>query len=222
MLSDVFLSQTITLILCFSFIYVLNTFVIWYLILSIICLISMILFLDNFDIFVGFLLLIDLGVILIFLVFVFHFVNFLDNTNLIKRYPTLYVSILLLSILLSIMFIFSNNSTYGYSFSFFITWYDYFLLNLHYFKTDLNLLKEVYFYNNSFEFIVINLFIIYGLVLAIITFFLIKKMNLKKILYFFKSYSKLNLKTSYLFIRNQNIIAQQDEGSVLKIIRRNK
>jgi hypothetical protein len=85
MFNDVFLAQSLILLVSFLFITISNTFLLWYCVVVLLFLIGSVLFLDNFDIFVGFLLLIDLGVVLIFLVLVFHFINFLDNKNSSKK-----------------------------------------------------------------------------------------------------------------------------------------
>jgi hypothetical protein len=103
-----------------------------------------------------------------------------------------------------------------------VSWYDYFLFNSNVYKTDLNLIKEMYFSSNSFEFILINFFILYGLVLSLFFFFILKKINLKQFFLFFKSFNFKNINSSYLFIRNQNLINQQDEGASLKIINKKK
>jgi len=178
--------------------------------------------LDNFDIFVGFLLLIDLGVVLIFLVLVFHFINFLDNKNSSKKSIKKFFFIAFVS-----SFILNNSflkpfETQNGCFTFLVSWYDYFLFNSSVYKTDLNLIKEMYFSSNSFEFILINFFILYGLILSLFFFFILKKINLKQFFLFFKSFNFKNINSSYLFIRNQNLINQQDEGASLKIINKKK
>ena len=156
MFNDVFLIQFLIFGVSVLFITIYNTFLLWYCVVILLLSVSALLFLDNFDIFVGFLLLIDLGVILIFLILVFHFINFLDNKNFSKKpinffFPALLVSFFILSHNFFKPLVASDNM-----FSFLISWYDYFLLQNNVYKTDLNLIKEMYFYNNSFEFILIN------------------------------------------------------------------
>jgi len=75
--------------------------------------------------------------------------------------------------------------------------------------TDLNLLRELYFYNNSFEFFLINLMLFYGIVSTILACFMIKR-----IFSFLNVSQYLNYKMLYhinatYFIRNQNFIKQQ-------------
>lgn len=220
MFNDLFFLQTLILIFSIIFLFINNTFLIWYLILFFLIILSSVLFIDNFDIFVGFLLLIDLGVILIFLVFVFHFINFLDNKHFIKSYNYfLFFSVLLLILkILSITLKIEIISEYF----FLISWYDYFNVSVINYKTDLNLLKEIYFYNNSFEFILINFFILYGLISSIILFFILKKLYLTDFINTLRTYNFMSINTSFFYIRNQNLINQQDEGASLKIINKKK
>lgn len=220
MFNDFFFIQTILFIFAILFLFINNSFLIWYLILFFLLSLSAVLLMDNFDIFVGFLLLIDLGVILIFLVFVFHFINFMDNKHSIKYYNYF---ILFLLLFIPFKFVSNLNSDFNsLNYYFLISWYDFFnFFNVSY-KTDLNLLKEIYFYNNSFEFILINFFILYGLVSSIIFFFLIKKLYVLDFLYYLKIKNFLFLNNSFFYIRNQNLINQQDEGASLKIINKKK
>lgn len=127
--------------------------------------------------------------------------------------------VLILFILLVNSSIFSKtgyNNLY-HIYPFLISWYNYFAISSHVFKSDLLILREIYFYTNSFEFIIINFFLLFGINLAISFFFLIKyifiKFNLKNIFLF----NEFMFKTNFLFIRNQNLINQQDEGASLKI-----
>jgi len=92
---------------------------------------------------------------------------------------------------------------------FFISWYDYYDFFFSNITTDLNLLREVYFYNNSFEFFLINFMLFYGIVSSILLCFLIKRvfsfLNFNQL----KNYNILNQINSVYFIRNQNFLKQQ-------------
>jgi hypothetical protein len=153
---------------------------------------------------------------------VFHFINFLDNKNFSKKPITKFFFVLMPASYLILSSFFKPLITTSANFSFFISWYDYYLIKNHVNKTDLNLIKEVYFCNNSFEFILINFFILYGLVISLMFFFVLKKINLKQFFLFFKSFDFKNINSSYLFIRNQNLLNQQDEGASLKVINKRK
>jgi len=75
--------------------------------------------------------------------------------------------------------------------------------------TDLNLLREIYFYNNSFEFFSINFLLLYGIITSILLCFLIKRifsfLNYSQLM----NYNLLSQANSTYFIRNQNFIRQQ-------------
>lgn len=75
--------------------------------------------------------------------------------------------------------------------------------------TDLNLLREIYFYNNSFEFFLINFALLYGIITSIILCFLVKRvftyLNFSQLI----NYNLLAYTNATYFIRNQNFIRQQ-------------
>jgi len=90
-----------------------------------------------------------------------------------------------------------------------VSWYEYTSFFSARVVTDLNLLKEVYFFNNSFEFFLINFLLFYGILSSILMCFLVKRifvfLNASQI-------TQLNLlqqRTSLFFIRNQNFLKQQ-------------
>jgi hypothetical protein len=92
---------------------------------------------------------------------------------------------------------------------FLVSWYDYYDLFFSNVISDLNLLREIYFYNNSFEFVLINFMLLYGIISAILLCFLIKRvfsfLNYNQLV----NYDMLNYTNSTYFIRNQNFIKQQ-------------
>lgn len=75
--------------------------------------------------------------------------------------------------------------------------------------TDLNLLHELYFTANSFEFLVINFFLLYGIVASILATFLIKRifnlMNYAQLV----DHRLLTRARFTHFIRNQDYLKQQ-------------
>lgn len=182
---------------------------------------------DNFDIFVGFLWLIDLGVGLVFLLFIFQFTTFLYSKISIKinLKILLYLSFF---VFLSLVYLFNTtillnltlNDLY-YLHPFLIFWYDYFILNNSIFKSELAVLREIYFFNNSFEFILINFFLLYGIFSVINFFFLIKKILLVKSYQNIKNSFTFKSKTSSLFIRSQNFIEQQESRPLLNLLSKN-
>lgn len=172
--------------------------------------------LDDGDIFVGFLWVIDLGVGLVFFVFILHYSTFLHQKASINKsareFSFLVISFLFLALFL---FFFTNpvdlNYVRGFSKTWFflISWYDYYDFFYSHTITDLNLLREIYFYNNSFEFFLINFMLLYGIIASILMCFLVKRvfgfMNAHQLI----RYDFLNTVNSAYFIRNQNFIKQQ-------------
>jgi hypothetical protein len=173
------------------------------------------LLLDDGDIFIGFLWVIDLGVGLIFFIFILHYSTFLyqkaklDKSS--REVGFIFISVLFL---LTFFYFFSNPVDSFYTgglnktWFFLLTWYDYYDFFYTYVVTDLNLLRELYFYNNSFEFFLINFLLFYGILAAILLTFLIKRIfsftNHDQLLYWVTT---LNLNSTY-FIRNQNYLKQ--------------
>jgi hypothetical protein len=83
--------------------------------------------------------------------------------------------------------------------------------------TDLNLLREIYFYNNSFEFFLINFVLFYGILGAILLTFLIKRvfalLNLSQLI----NYNMLQQVNATYFIRNQNFLKQHLTSSGTRV-----
>ena len=75
--------------------------------------------------------------------------------------------------------------------------------------TDLNLLHEIYFTNNSFEFFLINFFLLYGIIASILMSFLVKRifnlMNFSQL----RDQNFLSQARATYFIRNQDYLKQQ-------------
>ena len=83
--------------------------------------------------------------------------------------------------------------------------------------SELNTLRELYFLLNSFEFFSINFSLFFGLIAAIIMYFLIQKifnyLNYSQI----KEAKTLDSVQSSFFIRSQNFISQQNMPQVVRI-----
>jgi hypothetical protein len=218
--NDVLILQLFSIIIFFFFFNTINIMYVWY--LSGLYLISLgfLMLLDDCDIFIGFLWVIDLGVGLIFFIFILHFSTFLHQKSLfIITYKSFIFVLLLVIFLISFSYLFHNPSDDFFMFKyyknwfFFITWYDYYDLIFSYNITDLNLLREIYFYNNSFEFFIINFLLFYGIISSIIFCFLIKKFfNFLNYNEFF-NLTLLNSINTNFFIRNQNFIKQQNSST---------
>ena len=204
------------IITLFYFVNTFNILTIWYLAGIYLVLLGWLLFLDDGDIFVGFLWVIDLGVGLIFFMFILHYSTFLhQKSNLDKTSREFSFSFLaLLSAAFTFFLISSpvdNTSTSVLTkvWFFSISWYDYYDFFYSSTVTDLNLLHEIYFTNNSFEFFLINFFLLYGIVASILMSFLIKRifnlLNFSQL----RDQNFLQQARATYFIRNQDYLKQQ-------------
>lgn len=201
----------------------------WYLAGIYLIFLGFLLFIYDTDIFVGFLWVIDLGVGLIFFIFILHFSNFLhqkSNFEISNRF--IFFIFIVFLFLLFFYWIFSNpsksnfNSYLQNSWFFYISWYNYYTISLILGITELNLLREIYFYNNSFEFFLINFILFYGLFASINFCFLLKKifvfLNFSQI----KNLNILNVVNSVFFIRNQNFLSQQNTSTGTRVWQKKK
>lgn len=100
---------------------------------------------------------------------------------------------------------------------FHITYLDYYYLLSSYEISELNTLRETYFMLNTFEFFSINFSLFFGLIAAILMYFLIQR------IFNYLNYSQIsevktldNIKSSF-FIRSQNFISQQNMPQVVRI-----
>jgi hypothetical protein len=211
-----FILQILSFTTLLFFVSTYNILTLWYLAGIYLIILGFWLLLDDGDIFIGFLWVIDLGVGLVFFIFILHYSTFLhQKSNLDKSSREVSFILFSLFFVLSFFYFFINpvdiDYTKGFSktWFFFISWYDYYDFFLSNITTDLNLLREIYFYNNSFEFFLINFMLFYGIVSSILLCFLIKRvfsfLNFNQL----KNYDMLNQVNSVCFIRNQNFLKQQ-------------
>jgi len=183
--------------------------------------------LNDADIYIGFLWVIDLGVGLIFFIFMLHFMAFLNQKSkylAILRYYMLTILICILT--LTYFYIFSVNIDQSFNYDlnklwfFYITYIDYYLLYFTNEITELNILRESYFLINSFEFFLINFSLLFGLVSCILICFLIHK------IFNFLNYSQilqvklLGYTDTNFFIRNQNFVTQQNTVANVKVFKK--
>lgn len=208
----------------FYFVSTYNVLTIWYLAGIYLVLLGWWLLLDDGDIFVGFLWVIDLGVGLIFFIFILHYSTFLhQKSNLNKTSREFTFTVIALFSVFSTFWIFFlpvhnvNNSTIMKTWIFSVSWYDYYDFFASLTVTDLNLLHEIYFTNNSFEFFLINFFLLYGIVASILMSFLVKRifnfMNFNQLL----DYRFLEQAKATYFIRNQDYLKQQSTSAGTRV-----
>ena len=130
------------------------------------------------DILTGFLWVLDLGLGLVFFLFILYLLNFLQSkVDFVINFNLLYnVSGVALPALMILFFNRATSSVVDFlnSWFFYVTYYDYYAIYLVALRSDLNLLKETYYVSSSFEFFLINYVILFAIFLVIILFFFIK------------------------------------------------
>lgn len=224
-----FILQLLSVITLVFFISTYNILTLWYLAGLYLILLGLWMFLDDGDIFIGFLWVIDLGVGLVFFIFILHYSTFLhQKVNIEKSGRELSFAVFGI-IFISSYFLFLTqpfdvNFSKGFSktWFFFISWYDYYDFFFSQTVTDLNLLREIYFVNNSFEFFIINFVLFYGILASILLSFFIKRvfslMNSHQLL----STPFLSKTNSTFFIRSQDFIQQQSTTSGARVWKKSK
>ena len=224
MLNELFILQILSIMTLIFFINSINIISLWYLAGIYLITLGLILLLDDADIFVGFLWVIDLGVGLIFFIFILHFSNFLHQKSffdLSSRYLFLYFFIFFFIFLFFYFLSNSNDLNLNYQLKktwfFFISYYNYYSFYNTYHVTDLNLLREIYFYNNSFGFFLINFMLFYGIFGSINLCFLIKRIFVFLNLSQLRNLNFLNEINSTFFIRNQNFLKQQNASTGARV-----
>lgn len=114
------------------------------------------------------------------------------------------------------------NSGLGKTWFFFITWYDYYTFAFTFTITDLSILRDIYFYNNSWEFFLINFVLFYGIVTSILLSFLIKRFfTFLNVAQFFNNENLYQINATY-FIRNQNFLKQQSTTTGTRVWKKKK
>ena len=229
MLNEVFLLQILSVMSLIFFINTVNIISLWYVAGIYLIALGFLMLLDDADIFIGFLWIIDLGVGLIFFIFILHFSNFLHQKSffdLSSRYLFLFIFIFIFIFIFFYFISNPNDINLNYqlrkSWFFFLSWYNYYNFFYSYTITDLNLLREIYFYNNSFGFFLINFMLFYGIFGSINLCFLIKRVFIFLNLSQLKNFNITNEVNSTFFIRNQNFIRQQNTSAGTRVLIKKK
>ena len=221
--NDTFFLETIILISVISYISSTNLMMLLYtggLYLIFIGLLSL---LNDADIYIGFLWVIDLGVGLVFFIYILHFTSFLfqkSQFNLTARH--FIFSYLFCIFTIYYFYYFSNpvdTSFYGdleKSWFFKLSYIDYFTVFYSNEVTDLNTLRDTYFLLNSFEFFVVNFSLFFGLIASILMCFMIQRifafLNYTQIL----NMDLLEKADTGFFIRQQNFTTQQNTSATVR------
>jgi hypothetical protein len=223
-MNDIFLLEVIILISISFYITSTNLLLLLYTGGLYLLLIGGLAFLNDSDIYIGFLWVIDLGVGLVFFIFILHFTLFLfqkSELNLTIRHFLLFL--VFISSLVTFYYYWAlpiDNTFYGdlsKTWFFKITYLDYYMVFFSNEVTDLNTLRDSYFLLNSFEFFIINFSLFFGILAAILMCFMIHRV------FNFLNYSQIiniNILNSIdmgFFIRNQNFMTQQQMSGGVRV-----
>lgn len=173
--------------------------------------------LNDGDIYIGFLWVIDLGVGLIFFIFVLHFSTFLSQKSAINLTLRNRIISFITFLVITMFFILTPQPVYNNykgssikSWFFKINYLDYYKIYNTHEITDLQTLKDSYFIMNSYEFYVINFSLFFGLISAILLFFLIKRIFTFMNYNYLKNNRLVDKVNTNFFIRHQDFIRQQN------------
>lgn len=218
--NDIFILETLILLSILFYTCSTNLLMLLYTGFLYLMLIGTLALINDADIYIGFLWVIDLGVGLVFFIFILHFTSFLFQKSYFNLSARHFFSLLLVTISMIFLYYFlatpADNSFNGdllKTWFFKITYMDYYLIYHSSEVTDLNTLRDTYFFLNGFEFFVVNFSLLFGLLAAILMCFLIQRvfnyLNYSQII----NYRLLNSNSSSFIIRNQNFTTQQSTFS---------
>lgn len=182
------------------------------------------LLLSEVDILVGFLWIIDLGVGLVFLIFISYLFAFLEQKARfeISAKITFLSSFFLLFLLFFFFFLSfpsATSSTVANQFSwfFFVSWYDYYDLFFLTGSTELLNLREIYFHSTSFEFFLINFIVFYGVITCVLMSIVIKRSLHYSSQSLYKSLTFTTKPYTSYFFRSQNFIKQRKSSASSRV-----
>ena len=153
-----------------------------------------------------------------------HFTAFLHQKtyfDISNKLLTLSSYIIMTTVLYFYFFSYSVDSSFNNDLSktwfFHVTHIDYYSI-LHSCEiTELNLLRDSYFVLNTFEFFIINFSLFFGLISAILLYFLIQRVfNILNFSQIVDANTLSNIESSF-FIRHQNFINQQNMPQSVRI-----
>ena len=184
---------------------------------------------NDADIYIGFLWVIDLGVGLVFFIFILHFTSFLFQKSQFNLTARHFIFTFIFTVF-SIVFLYfystpADNSYYtdlNKTWFFKMSYIDYYTVFRTNEVTDLNTLRDTYFLLNSFEFFVVNFSLFFGLIASILMCFMIQR------IFAFLNYSQiinmnlLSKADTGFFIRNQNFTTQQNTSGTVRVWAKSK
>ena len=227
--NDLMVLEIALLSLVFFYITTINLTTLLYVSGIYLMLIGVLCLINDCDIYIGFLWVIDLGVGLIFFIFILHFTSFLFQkpqfTISLRYILVVYIFIIFY---FAIFYFFSFTANSHNNFLSTKTWYFkiqhidyYFVFNSHE-VTELNTLKDSYFILNSFEFFVINFSILFGLLGSIFLCFIVQRIFNFINFNFIINANTLNNIDSSFFIRLQDYISQTNTPQATRVWSRKK
>jgi hypothetical protein len=192
-------------------------------------LIGLLCLINDCDIYIGFLWVIDLGVGLIFFIFILHFTSFLfQKPQFLVSLRYFFTTYIFIVFYLIIFYTYGFKATLHNSLSSTKVWYfkvqhlDYYTIFNSFEVTELNTLKDSYFFLNSFEFFVINFSILFGLLGSIFLCFLVQRIfNFINYNFIINSNTLSNIDSSF-FIRLQDYISQTNMPQSTRVWSRKK
>ena len=111
MLNEVFILQTLTISILFFFISTFNILTLWYLGGVYLTALGLWMLLDDGDIFIGFLWVIDLGVGLVFFIFILHYSTFTYQKSNLDKSSREFIIITTLLLSVGLMFLIVSTPT---------------------------------------------------------------------------------------------------------------
>ena len=192
-------------------------------------LIGLLALVNDADIYIGFLWVIDLGVGLVFFIFILHFTSFLFQKSQFNLTTRHFIFTYLLLMFSFVFFYFystpADNSYYadlGKTWFFKLSYIDYYTLLFTNEVTDLNTLRDTYFLLNSFEFFIVNFSLFFGLIASILMCFMVQRifayLNYSQII----NMNLLSKADTGFFIRNQNFVSQQGTSATARVWAKSK
>ncbi len=222
-LNENFVSHLLLLVVLYLISLITSSLTLWYFSGLLLLLLGLILLNVGGDIFIGFLWIIDFGVGLLFLLFLTSFTSFLQTQTRLNLFiaPNYVSSKIIISLLMTVLVWYAIEvgrvlCPFNYTSFFLICWYNFYNVENVFLITNLTLLKTIYFYQNSFIFIIINFLIFFGL-MAIIFLFYLRTSKISLLRTRLISKMRVKQKIESHFIRNQSAAIQQ----ITKITLRN-
>jgi len=214
MLSELIILQTLIIISVFFLYWISDIFNTITLGTFYLLMVSLYAFYNDADVFVSFLLIIDLGVFFIMFAFMLHLTKFLVNKN---SYNFEYRNLFHVSSLIVVGFFYTYVSNFSVDFDFnkkienswffFISNYNYYEINSTFFLSEMHILKEIYFSFNSFEFLLISFGVYFAVMASYFLFNYLNKIAVKNKTIFYELLEKTKQSSTYFF-RHQDFNRQ--------------